>query len=287
MDRFGFGAMKSKKMQKLKRALRSMNRVVLAFSGGLDSTFLLKTSLDTLGKNNVLAVTAKSEAFPKREYDCAKELACKLAASFVTIYTKEVENKTFLKNPIKRCYYCKKELFKRLIDIAKKRNFDFVIDGFNHDDKGDLRYGKQAAKELGVRSPLAEAGIGKKDIRRLSRKLHLPTWDKPSFACLASRFPYHHRITKKKLKKVDKAEEILYNYGFEQIRVRMHNDIARIELSSQDIKRVLLNPRLKKNIIKRLKQLGFSYITLDLEGYRTGSMNEVLKKRRFASRKWD
>ena len=272
--------MKSNKVQKLKKTLKNMKKIVLAFSGGVDSAFLLKIALDTLGKDNVLAIIAKSDLFPKREYDHAKELARKLAANFITIYTKEAENKTFLKNPIKRCYYCKKELYGQLIHIAKKRGFDFVIDGFNYDDRKDLRYGNQAARELGVKSPLAEARIGKEDIRRSSRQLHLSTWDKPSFACLASRFPYYNVITKEKLKRVDRSEEFLYKYEFRQVRVRVHNDIARIELASEDIKRILLNRELQRNIVKRLKHLGFSYVTLDLEGYRTGSMNEVLKRAR-------
>lgn len=253
---------------------------MLAFSGGLDSTFLLKIALDALGEDNVIAVTARSLTFPKREYNSAKALAQKLASTFITINTREAKNRSFLKNPINRCYYCKKELFMRLIHIAKRRGFNFVIDGFNHDDRKDLRYGKRAAREFGVRSPLAEACMGKEDIRRLSHQLGLPTWDKPSFACLASRFPYHHKITKSTLRKIDKAEEFLYQCGFKQVRVRAHKDIARIEVPTEDTKRILSNQALQKDIVKRLKRLGFSYATLDLEGYRTGSMNEVLKKTR-------
>ena len=268
-----------KKTQRLKKILKDMKSSVLAFSGGLDSTLLLKVASDVLGRDNVLAVTARSESFPRREYEGAKALAGKLAADFMTIHTKEMEDTSFIKNPVNRCYYCKKELFKRLDSIAKKRKFNFVIDGFNRDDKKDFRYGKQAAKELGVRSPLAEADMGKQDIRELSRRLNLPTWDKPSFACLASRFPYHHEITKKKLKKVGKAEEFLHQCGFKQIRVRLHNDVARIELAGGDMDRLIKDKALRRDIAKKLKQLGFSYVTLDLEGYRTGSMNEVLKKR--------
>lgn len=257
-----------------------MKRVVLAYSGGLDSAFLLKVALDTLGKDNVLAITAKSDTFPKRELYSAIKLGRILNANHITINTKETENKNFLENPIDRCYYCKKELFKQLVFIAKKKGYDFVIDGFNHDDRADLRYGAKAAKEFGIRSPLAQAEIGKDQIRKLSRRLKLPTWDKPSFACLATRLPYNYRITKRGLRQIDRAEELLYKYGFKQVRVRAHNNIARIELDGRDVKRILLNEELQKDIAKRLKKFGFSYVTMDLEGYRTGSMNEVLKGRR-------
>jgi uncharacterized protein len=271
-------SLKSGKIQRLKQILKEMKRVVLAYSGGVDSTFLLKTALDTLGRDNVLPITAKSDTFPKREYKLAKDITKKFGIKLVTIHTKELENETFIKNPINRCYYCKKELFKQLLSIARRKRFNFVIDGSNYDDRMDIRYGSKAARELGVRSPLAEARIGKKYIRRLSHQLHLPTWDKPSFACLASRFPYHHRITTKELKNIDKAEEFLYQCGFKQLRVRVHNEVARIEIARNEIKRLTLNERLLEKITKKLKQLGFSYVTLDLEGYRTGSMNEVLKK---------
>ena len=270
-------AMESRKKQRLKKILKGMKRVVIAFSGGTDSAFLLKISIDTIGSTNVLAVTAKSETFPQREYRAAKELAGRLSANFMAIRTKEAKNEAFLKNPLNRCYHCKKELFARLISIAKKKGYNTVIDGFNYDDRKDMRYGSQAAKELGVRSPLAEAEIGKNDIRRFSQQLELSTWNKPSFACLASRFPYNQRITIGKLKKVDRAEELLYEYGFKQVRVRVHKNIARIEVTDDDMRRLLPARRLRKDIADEMKQLGFSYVTLDIEGYRSGSMNEVLK----------
>lgn len=277
MDSTGVRVRKKDKLLKLQKILRKMRRVVVAFSGGLDSTFLLKVALDTLGKENVFAVIAKSETYPQREYKSAKRLAKQFSANCITITTNEIDDKTFLKNPVNRCYHCKKELFGRLVTIAAKSNFHFVIDGSNHDDKKDLRYGSKAAKELGVKSPLAEAGIGKDDIKRLSRRMQLSTWNKPPFACLASRFPYHQKITKKRLKEIDKAEEILYKYGLKQVRVRTHKDIARIEVISSDIGKILSNQKRRENITKKLKRLGFQYITLDLEGYRSGSMNEVLR----------
>jgi len=268
-------SIKTGKTYKLKRILKDMKTVVLAFSGGLDSTFLLKTALDTLGRDNVLAVTARSESFPKREYEAARRLAKDFGVQFMTIHTKELENNSFVTNPVNRCYYCKRDLFKRLLKTAKEKKFRYVADGYNHDDKRDLRYGNLAAKELGVRSPLAEAKIGKEDIRRFSKKMGLPTWDKPSFACLASRFPYHSKITKDRLRRVDGAEDYLYKCGCRQARVRIHGDVARIEVWGKDIGRIL---KLKKKISRRLKGLGFLYVTLDLEGYRTGSMNEGLPK---------
>ncbi len=264
------------KLSKLKKILQKMEKVVIAFSGGLDSTFLLKVALDTLGKENVLAVTAKSETYPEREYNSAVKLVRKLKARGMAIRTKETNNNTFLKNPVNRCYYCKKELFGRLVAIAGKKGFYYVADGSNADDKKDLRFGSIAARELGVRSPLAEAGIGKRNIRTLSRSLGLSTWDKPSFACLASRFPYGERITKEEIERVNRAEEMLQKHGFKQVRVRMQGKMARIEVLPDDVRR-FSDTRLRKAVAGALKRLGFLYITLDLEGYRTGSMNEALK----------
>ncbi len=268
-------AERKRKLEGLKKIVRKMRSAVIAFSGGLDSTFLLRVALDELGKENVLAVTARSESFPKREYESARGLARGMGARFMTINTRELEIGSFASNPVDRCYYCKKELFTRLIKIAKSKNMRYAADGYNHDDKSDLRYGSLAARELGIRSPLAEAKIGKQDIRNFSRKIGLPTWDKPSFACLASRFPYHSKITKSGLRRVDKAEDYLHQCGFRQARVRTHGDVARIEVCAKDIPRVL---RIRKKIGRRLKTLGFLYVALDLEGYRTGSMNEGLPK---------
>lgn len=276
MDIAGVGMKTRAKLLKLKRILGKMNKVVIAFSGGVDSTFLLKVAHDTLGKENVLAVIAKSATYPEREYKSAVKLAGKIKANCLTIQTEETKDKTFLKNPVNRCYYCKRELFGRMKDIAAKKNFGYLLDGFNCDDRKDLRFGSIAGRELGVRSPLAEAGIGKNDIRMISKKLGLSTWDKPSLACLASRLPYGSPITSGNLKKIDAAEKLLQKCGFKQVRVRLHGNIARIELSPRDIKR-FSSDRLRTKMADKLRKLGFSYITLDLEGYRTGSMNEVLK----------
>ena len=268
--------MQDKKLLKLRKILQKLKRVVIAFSGGLDSTFLLKIAHDTLGGENVLAVIAKSATYPEREYKSAMKLARKIDSDCVTVYTNETKNKMFLKNPVNRCYYCKKELFNCLKNIASGKDFNYVLDGFNHDDKKDLRFGSIAGRELGVRSPLAEAGIGKEEIRVFSKRLGLSTWSKPSLACLASRVPYGDEITGEKLKKIDQAEEMLQKRGFKQVRVRLHGDIARIELLPSDIKKVS-SEKVRKDIGRKLRKLGFVYIVLDLDGYRTGSMNEVLK----------
>ncbi|MDP3790019.1 MAG: ATP-dependent sacrificial sulfur transferase LarE [Candidatus Omnitrophota bacterium] len=260
---------------RLQKILKKMKRVVIAFSGGLDSTFLLKVAHDTLGRENVLAVIARSATYPEREYESAMELARKIDSDCVTVYTKETKDKAFLRNPINRCYYCKKELFSCLKNIASGKDFNYVLDGFNHDDKKDLRFGSIAGRELGVRSPLAEAGIGKAEIRVFSKRLGLSTWSKPSLACLASRVPYGDKITGEKLKKIDQAEEMLQKCGFKQVRVRLHGDIARIELLPADIKK-FSDENLRRDISCKLRRLGFLYSALDLEGYRTGSMNEVI-----------
>lgn len=261
------------KLEKLKKILKGMESVVIAYSGGLDSTFLLKAALDSLGRENVLAVTARSETYPEAEYKEAMRIVKMMDARHITIHTKELEIKNFRSNPVNRCYYCKKELFKKLDGLRKTRKMRYLLDGTNYDDLKDVRYGRFAAKELGVRSPLLEAKLTKADIRRYSKCFKLSTWDKPSFACLASRLPFHNKITAKDLKRIDKAESYLRDLGFRQIRVRLHKDIARLELLPKDQGKAI---KLRDKITDKLKKLGFIYIAMDLAGYRTGSMHEAV-----------
>ena len=266
--------MRNQKIKRLENVLRGLKSVVVAYSGGLDSTFLLRMALDTLGRDNVLAVTARSETYPHSEYKEARRIAGKTGARHLTIHTKELGMNNFNTNPVNRCYYCKKELFKKLIGIKNKYGLANVVDGTNQDDLKDIRYGRKAAEELGVKSPLLSVAITKEEIRRFSKILRLETWDKPSFACLASRIPFNNSITKKDLARIGKAEDYLMRVGFRQVRVRMHKDIARIEVSGKDLGLALER---KDSILKKLKSLGFVYVTLDLAGYRTGSMHEAVK----------
>ena len=249
-----------------------MKRVLIAYSGGLDSTFLLKRAVDTLGKENVLAVTARSETYPASEYREAVNIAKTVGARHVTIHTQELKIKNFKSNPVNRCYFCKKELFEKLDEIKDKYKLAYVLDGTNYDDLKDVRHGRKAARELGVRSPLLETKLTKADIRKFSKRLRLSTWDKPSFACLASRIPFNDPITRTDLQRIDKAETYLRQLGFKQFRVRAHEGIARIEVLTNELAKAIKSRDL---ITAKLKQLGFIYVTLDLRGYRTGSMHEA------------
>ena len=254
--------------------LRDLKSCAIAYSGGMDSTFLIKVAYDTLGKNAV-AVTATSSTYPKRELQDAKLFAKTIGVPHVIIRSEELDINKFSNNPPDRCYYCKKELFRKIQKIAKERHLNAVLDGSNADDRFDYRPGAKARKELGIRSPLYDVGLTKQEIRDLSQSLHLKSSEKPPFACLASRFPYGTKITKERLKQVEAAEEYLFSLGLKQSRVRYHDHVARIEVASDDFPIILSQA---KKIIKRFKTLGFTYITVDLEGYRTGSLNEVLKK---------
>lgn len=250
-----------------------MQSVVVAYSGGVDSTFLLKISKDVL-QDKVLAVIAKSETYPGREIKQAISTAKKLKAPFLVIETKELENKNFTNNSRDRCYWCKKELFLKISKIAKRKKIPFVVDGSNYDDLLDFRPGSKAAQELGIRRPLVEARLGKNEIRQISKQLRLPTWNKPSFACLASRFIYGSRIDRPTLLKVNAAEEYVMKLGITQVRVRHLGQIAKIEVLQPDMSKVINN---RRKIIKYFKNLDYQFITLDIEGYETGSMNRLLE----------
>lgn len=267
----------NEKLIKLKKILKSMGKVLVAYSGGVDSTFLIKMAKDVLGRDNVLAVTAQSATYPLSELKDAKRSAKDIGVRHLIIHTNEFENNNFVLNPPDRCYYCKRELFNKLKDIAKKENINFIVDASNINDIDDYRPGTKAKKELGIRSPLQEAGFNKSDIRQFSKKISLNTWDKPAMACLASRLPYGEKIEVDTLRRIELAEDFLQRLGFRQVRVRCHGNMARIEVLPKDIK-LLIKNGLRDKIIAHLKKLGFSYITLDMQGYRTGSMNEVIKK---------
>ncbi len=262
------------KYENLKTYLRSLGSVAIAFSGGVDSTFLLKVAYDVLS-DQAVAVTARSSTYPVREFDEAKAFTAALGVRHISCVSEELDIAGFASNPPNRCYLCKKELITKIKEIADENGLAFIAEGSNVDDDGDYRPGLLAIKESGVKSPLREAGLTKDEIRKLSKEMGLPTWDKPSFACLSSRFPYGETITLKKLAMVDEAEQILFDLGFRQVRVRSHENLARIEVDEKDFTK-FLEPTLRDQAYNQLKALGFSYVSLDLKGYRTGSMNEVL-----------
>jgi uncharacterized protein len=263
--------------EKLKGILAETGGILVAYSGGVDSTLLLRVALEVLG-DRALAVTASSETYPSEEVGEAICLAHEMGARLRAIHTNEIELEQFASNPPERCFYCKQELFGKLVAIAKEEGLPVVADGSNVDDTGDYRPGMRAASELGIRSPLREAGLTKADVRELSRELGLPTWDKPSFACLASRFPYGSQITREKLSQVGEAEQMLRGMGLRQVRVRHHGDTARIEVGLDDLPRVV-GGESRARIVSELRRLGYLYVTVDLEGYHTGSMNKPLTRR--------
>ncbi len=261
------------KLARLQQLLKDLDSVLIAFSGGVDSTFLLKVAHDTLG-GKVLAVIAESPTFPEGEVRFAAAMCETFGVKWQTVKTNEFTDENFLQNSKDRCYFCKKELFLNLKKIAAQIGLAQVVDGSNYDDKSDYRPGNRAKNELGIRSPLMEVGLTKREIRKLSKEMGLPTWDKPSYACLASRIPYGTRITEGILGKVRDGEGFLRSLGFKQLRVRHHGAIVRIEVDKASIGQAMQQ---MDKISKKFEELGYTYVTLDLKGYRTGSMNAVLQ----------
>lgn len=260
------------KFTKLKETLRQMERVIIAYSGGVDSTLLLKAA-SLSGIKKILVVTASSESLPQEELSFTRGITSALNLKHRIIVTEELKDNNYSSNLPDRCYYCKKELFSKLKDIAIKENFSFILDGTNADDIKDWRPGRRAAMEMGVYSPLLDVGLSKKEIRDISRTLGLPTWNKPATPCLSSRFPYGQKITPEALKRVSRAENFIKRFGFTELRVRDHSETARIEVIPEEFP-ILTGNTVREEIISFLKALGYKYITLDLQGFRSGSFNE-------------
>ena len=265
------------KYNSLRRILKNFGRIVVAYSGGVDSTFLLKAAVDTLGAENVLACIAKGPALPQSQYLRAIETAENIGVDIQTVEPDELADAAYSANKADRCFHCKSHICKILLEVAKEKGFDNVVFGTNYDDLKDFRPGNRAMKVFGVRSPLAEARLTKDDIRRLSRDLNLPTADLPSSPCLASRIAYGLEVTEQRLKQIEQAEDFLRTLGLVEFRVRHHDTIARIEVNPQDIEKITTEPT-RSRIIEKIKSLGFKFVTVDLQGFRTGSLNEPLSE---------
>jgi len=263
------------KLERMCELLRPMGKVAVAFSAGVDSTFVVKVAADVLGRDCVLAVTGKSDSLATREFDQCIALSASLGVEHVVIETDELDNPNYVANPSNRCYFCKTTLYERTAELAKRRGFDVVVNGTNADDIGDWRPGLAAADEFAVRSPAAEAGLTKQDIRVLSERMGLPTHDKPASPCLSSRVRYGEQITPEKLRMIESCEEFLHGMGIGVCRVRHHGDLARIEVPADQIVRVT-DETVRVAICDHFREVGYTYVTLDLLGFRSGSMNEVI-----------
>ena len=262
------------KARQLEALLKDMGGVLVAFSGGVDSSVLLAAARKALG-DGVVAATGRSASFPAHDLESARTVSSKLGVRWITLESGELDDQRYKGNPPNRCYFCKKNLFARLLERASEEGLPFVIEGSNTDDLNDVRPGLAAVRELGIRSPFLEAGVGKEMIRSLAKHYGLPNWDKPSSPCLASRIPYGEQITPERLQRIDRSEALLRGLGFRQLRVRDHGALARVEVMSEDMER-LLEPRLREAVVAACKNAGYTYVTLDLQGYRTGAMHEAV-----------